>query len=93
MEELLPTEYRLSQNYPNPFRDDTTIKFCVPDKVKIKLEILDSDKKIIKTLVDEVKESGTYQTKFIANGLLNGIYFYQLQAGNFIETKKMVLME
>ena len=93
MEEMLPSVFQLSQNYPNPFREKTTIKYCVPDKIKIKLEILNSDKRIIKTLVDEVKESGTYQAKFNASSLASGVYFYRLKAGDFVETKKMVLMK
>ena len=93
MEEIVPTEFQLSQNYPNPFKERTTIKFCVPDKMKIRLEVFDTDGNKVKTLVDEIKEAGTYKVEFDASKLPSGIYFYRLQAGDYIETKKMVLMK
>ncbi len=66
MEEIVPTEFQLSQNYPNPFKTRTTIKYCVPDKMKIKLEIFDANGNKLKTLVDEIKEAGTYKAEFNA---------------------------
>ena len=93
MEDLVPTEFYLSQNYPNPFRERTTIKYCLPEEIKIKLEIINSKKEKIDTLVDEVKEAGTYQVAFNPNGLQSNNYYYRMQAGNFVETKKMVLMK
>jgi len=93
MEEIVPTEFQLSQNYPNPFKEKTTIKYCVPDKVRIGLEVFDSSRIKVKTLVKEIKEAGTYKVEFDAEELVSGIYFYRLQAGDFIETKKMVLMK
>ena len=93
MEDLFPTEFYLSQNFPNPFTEKTIIKYCVPEEVKIKLEIFDSRQEKIKTLVDEVKEPGTYQVEFNPNGFDEGIYLYQLTAGSVILTKKMVLIK
>ena len=93
MEDLVPTEFYLSQNHPNPFKEKTTIKYCLPDEIRVKLEIFDSKEEKIKTLIDEVKEPGTYQVEFNHNGFDEGIYFYQLQAGSFIETKKMLLLK
>ena len=92
MEEILPIEFQLKQNYPNPFKERTTIKFCVPDKARIGLEVSDSYRNKVITLVKEIKEAGTYKVEFNAKELANGIYFYRLQAGDFIETKKMVLL-
>jgi len=92
MEEILPIEFQLKQNYPNPFKERTTIKFCVPDKARIGLEVSDSYRNKVVTLVKEIKEAGTYKVEFNAKELANGIYFYRLQAGDFIETKKMVLL-
>mgnify|MGYP000028252014 CR=1 FL=1 len=60
MKDLFPTEFYLSQNYPNPFKEKTTIKYCLPEEIRVKLEILDNEKEIIKTLVDEIKEQGKY---------------------------------
>ena len=61
MNDLVPSEFYLSQNYPNPFSEKTTIKFCVAYKTKVKLEVFNSDGEIIKTLLDEEKEAGTYE--------------------------------
>ena len=103
MEDLIPSKYNLGQNYPNPFKDKTTIKYCIPDRVKIKLEILDSDKHTMKTIIDDIKDPGTYEIEFSAKGgsasggnaysLPSGIYFYRLQASDFVETKKMILLK
>jgi hypothetical protein len=103
MDELVPSEFYLSQNYPNPFREKTTIKYCVPDKTSIKITVLDPDMKILKVLENEVKDAGTYQVEFSreaesasdgnVNKLPSGIYFYRFEAREFNETKKMVLKE
>jgi len=93
MKDIMPAEFQLNQNYPNPFKERTTIKYCVPDKARIGLEISDSYRNKIKTLVKEIKEAGIYKVEFNAKELANGIYFYRLQAGDFIETKKMLLMK
>jgi hypothetical protein len=102
MEEIVPTEFQLSQNYPNPFKERTTIKYCVPDKMKIKLEIFDSNGNKLKTLVDEIKEAGTYKVEFSAIGgsasggnawnLTSGEYLYKLESRDFFETKKMIVL-
>ena len=93
MEDLLPTEFYLSQNHPNPFKEKTIIKYCLPEEIRIKLEIFNNKNKKIKTLVDEVKEPGTYQVEFKPNGFDEGIYFYRLTAGSTIISNKMVLMK
>ena len=92
MEEIVPTEFQLSQNYPNPFKDKTTIKYCVPDKMKINLEIFDSNGNKVKTLVDEIKEAGTYKVELNAKGLVSGEYLYKLESRDYFETKKMILL-
>ena len=93
MEDLVQTEFQLNQNYPNPFKERTTIKYCVPDKARIGLEVSDSSRNKVKTLVKEIKEAGTYKVEFNAKELANGIYYYRLQAGDFVETKKMILLK
>ena len=93
MEDLVQTEFQLNQNYPNPCKQMTIIKYCVPDKARIGLEVSDSYRNKVKTLVKEIKEAGTYKVEFNAKELANGIYYYRLQAGDFIETKKMILMK
>ena len=86
MEEIVPTEFQLSQNYPNPFKEKTTIKYCVPDKMKIKLEVFDTYGNKVKTLVDEIREAGTYKVEFNANELESGEYIYKLESRDFFET-------
>ena len=92
MEEIVPTEFQLSQNYPNPFKARTTIKYCVPDKMKIRLEVFDSDGNKVKTLVEEIKKAGTYKVDFNAKDLASGEYLYKLESRDYFETKKMVLL-
>ena len=91
--DIVPTKFELAQNYPNPFSDRTTIKFCIPDRMKIKLEIYDSGNRKVKTLVDEIKEAGTYKIELKANGLDSGEYLYKLESKYFFESKKFKLMK
>jgi len=89
----IPTEFSLSQNYPNPFNPSTKIKFQNADVKFVSLKVYDLLGREIATLVNEEKPVGIYEVKFDAVGLQSGIYFYRLQAGSFIETKKMLLLK
>jgi photosystem II stability/assembly factor-like uncharacterized protein len=89
----IPIEYALEQNYPNPFNPVTVIKYSVAEKSNITLRIFNAIGEEIKLLVKETNEAGTYETVWNAENLPSGIYFYQLKAGNFIETKKMILIK
>jgi len=91
MEEIVPTKFELAQNYPNPFKEKTTIKYCVPEKMKIRLEVFDSRGNKVRTLVDELKEAGTYKVEFNAEDLLSSEYIYKLESRDYFESKKMVL--
>jgi hypothetical protein len=91
MIDLVPSEFYLSQNYPNPFGEKTIIKFCVAYKAKVKLQVFNPEGAMIKKLLDEEKEAGTYEIEFSACGLSEGVYVYQLQVGDFISTKKMLM--
>jgi hypothetical protein len=86
-------EYRLEQNFPNPFNPSTKIKYSVPQQSQVKIKVFDILGNEIETLVNEEKPVGTYKLTWYAENLPSGIYFYQLQAGDFIQTKKMVLMK
>ena len=88
----LPTGFLLSQNYPNPFNPSTIIKYHIPELSFITLKVYDLLGNEIKTLVKEEKPAGTYQIDFDGTELPSGIYFYQLKARSFVETKKMVLI-
>ncbi len=91
-ENLLPDEFVLYQNYPNPFNPSTILSYAIGQPSFVSLKIYDILGNEITTLADEYKEAGTYEVQFSMNNLSSGIYFYQLHAGNFIETKKMLLL-
>jgi len=93
IEDIIPTKFELAQNYPNPFTEKTTIKFCIPDRMKIKLEIYNSDNKKVKTLIDEIKEAGTYEVDFSAKELTSGKYIYKFETNNYFDTKKMIVLK
>jgi hypothetical protein len=88
-----PSRYNLEQNYPNPFNPTTTIKYELPELSFVTLRVYDVLGGEIVILVNEEKTGGSYEVEFNARTLTSGIYFYQLQAGDFVETKKMVLMK
>ena len=88
----IPTEFLLSQNYPNPFNPVTTIEFGIPEKGNIRLSMLNILGEEIKVLLNEEKEVGYHSVDFNGSDLPSGVYFYQLKAGSFVETKKMVLL-
>jgi hypothetical protein len=91
MEDIVPTEFELAQNYPNPFRERTTIKYCVPEKMKIRLEVFDSRGNKVKTLINEIKEAGTFKVELNANEFEEGEYLYKLESKDFFETRIMIL--
>jgi hypothetical protein len=83
----------LNQNYPNPFNNFTVIYYSIPEEGFVILKVYNLLGKELAVLLNEEKQTGNYEVSFDATGLLSGIYFYRLQAGNYIETKKMVLMK
>jgi hypothetical protein len=94
-DELNPNlkNYELYQNYPNPFNSTTTIRFTIPHSLHVTLKVYDILGKEIATLVDEEKNPGSYEVKFDASNLPSGVYFYKIRAGEFNQTKKMILMK
>ena len=93
IEPFLPSDYTLSQNYPNPFNPSTTIKYSLPKNSYVSLKIYDVLGKEVTVLVDEEKAVGNYKVEFNANNLSSGVYFYRIQAGEFVDIKKLVLMK
>lgn len=85
--------FSLEQNYPNPFNPSTSIKYRLSGISKVSLKVYDVLGKEVATLVNEEKPAGSYEVNFNAAGLSSGIYFYKLQAGTLVETKKMILMK
>ncbi len=93
-EELyLPKEFSLSQNYPNPFNPTTSIQYAVGSEQFVTLKVYDVLGDEIEALVNEEKAVGSYEIEFNGKGLPSGIYFYQLKADSYIETKKMFLLK
>jgi hypothetical protein len=90
---VMPEKYILSQNYPNPFNPATVINYSIPVTGNVKIDVFDLLGRKIKTIVNEEKSAGTYIVKFDASFLSSGVYFYRLQVGNFVSTKKMVIMK
>lgn len=80
MEDLIPSKFYLSQNYPNPFKDITTIKYCLPLKTRVNITVFDSKNHKVKELVNSIQEAGTYEVKLKSTDLQSGIYYYQMQA-------------
>lgn len=91
--EEIPKQFSLGQNYPNPFNPTTTISYNLPVSGFVSLKIFDLLGKEITALVNESKEPGIYSATFDASKLVSGIYFYRLSAGEFIQTKKLILMK
>ena len=83
----------LSQNYPNPFNPQTSIDYTVPAQGLVKLEIFNVSGQLVRTLVNDTKNAGTYTVRLDATGLTSGLYFYRMTAGEITETRKMVLMK
>jgi hypothetical protein len=94
----LPVKYMLFQSYPNPFNPVTTIRYAIPQDVRrdrqaVTLIVYDILGRKVETLVDEEKPAGAYEVKWNAEGLSSGVYLYQLKAGGFSQTKKMILIK
>jgi hypothetical protein len=89
--ELIPYRFAVEQNYPNPFNPLTKISYQLPTGSHITLKVFNVLGREVATLVNEDKEAGYYDASFDASNLSSGVYFYKLQAGNFVMTKKMLL--
>jgi len=89
----VPSSYILSQNYPNPFNPSTKIKYSIPQTSQVQIKVFDVLGNEIETLVNEEKQMGTYELTWNAANLPSGVYFYQLKASSFVETKKMILIK
>lgn len=90
---ILPAEFSLEQNYPNPFNPSTSISFSILTSEFVSLKVFDVLGREVATLVNEEKPTGRYKVDFNAANLPSGVYLYKLQAGNFAETKKLMLLK
>ncbi|RPI16144.1 MAG: T9SS C-terminal target domain-containing protein [Ignavibacteriae bacterium] len=89
----IPDRFVLEQNYPNPFNPNTIIKFSIPNAGNVKLTVFDITGRIVSIIADEEMKAGSYSVDFNASNLSSGIYFYKIEAGSFVETKKMTLIK
>ena len=92
-ESEVPESYMLSQNYPNPFNPIAKINYSIPQTSQVQIIVFDLLGNEIETLVNEEKSVGTYELTWTAANLPSGVYFYQLKAGSFVQTKKMILIK
>jgi aminopeptidase N len=91
--ENLPTSYSLEQNYPNPFNPYTIIEYSLPRNGFVTLKVFNVLGKEVATLVNGQVEAGNYKVNFNALNLNSGVYFYKLESGSFVDTKKMILLK
>jgi hypothetical protein len=90
----IPSEYKLEQNYPNPFNPSTTIKFSIPTSSHVTLKVYNAAGKEVASILSDFRSAGTYTEQFVAPAdLSSGVYFYRLSAGNFVDTRKFMLVK
>ena len=87
------SDHKLFDNYPNPFNPSTVIRFAIPQNEFVSLKIFDGTGKMIRTLTNRTHSAGSYEYSFDASGLSTGVYYYSLEAGDFKQTKKMLLVK
>ena len=87
----IPNEYNLEQNYPNPFNPETKINYSLPANGEVKLTVYTLQGELIKTLVNERQNAGSYSVEFDGSDLVSGMYIYKLTVNNFVQIKKMLL--
>jgi hypothetical protein len=88
-----PEEFSLYQNYPNPFNPSTLIKYEVPEKANVSIKVYDILGNLVRTLVDQIRETGIYEVEFDGSELSSGVYFYKLESGFVKYVKKMILVK
>ena len=91
-EQQLPAAYQLRQNYPNPFNPSTTIGYELPKSSIVKLSVFDVLGREVSALVNERREAGVHEVKFDGSGISSGVYFYRIEAGGFVQTRKLLLL-
>ena len=89
----LPTDYVLQQNFPNPFNPSTKIQYSIPKESFVTLKVYDVLGREVASLVNEVQKAGNFEADFNGSELSSGVYFYRLQAGEFVSVQKMTLMK
>jgi hypothetical protein len=88
-----PTAFELSQNYPNPFNPGTTIKYELPASSMVRLSVYDMLGREVSVLVNERRDAGVHEVRFDGSNLASGVYFYRLQAGDFVQSKSLLILK
>jgi hypothetical protein len=88
----IPGQYALSQNYPNPFNPSTTIQYALPSRSQVTLTIYNTLGQIVRELVNGEMEAGYHSVEFDGSNLASGVYLYRMQAGSFVQTRKLILL-
>jgi hypothetical protein len=93
MSNFLPDEFSLEQNFPNPFNPSTTIEFSLPKPAFVTLKVYNLLGEEVATLVAEQRPAGIHRFYWNVRGLASGVYLYRLEAGNYVQSKKLILMQ
>jgi photosystem II stability/assembly factor-like uncharacterized protein len=87
-----PGEFRLLQNYPNPFNPTTTIRYALPNRSRVTLSVFNTLGQQVATLVNDTHDAGYHEVRFDGTGLASGVYFYRFRAGEYVATKRLLLI-
>jgi hypothetical protein len=87
-----PAVLFLAQNYPNPFNSQTTIQYGLPRPVSVTIKLYNTLGQGVTTMVEETQQAGYHETRLDGTGLASGVYFYRIQAGDFVHTKELLLL-
>jgi hypothetical protein len=88
-----PPRFNLEQNYPDPFNPSTTIRYELPKASQVNLSVYDILGREVSVLVNEKKDAGIYEVRYEGSKLASGVYFYRLQAGDYVASKKMLVLK
>jgi hypothetical protein len=93
VQNTVASEYKLYNNYPNPFNPETNIRYSIPKKDFVSIKVYNSIGKEVSSFVNKIQEAGVYEIKFNANNLTSGVYYYKLMTNEFNDTQKMILLK
>ena len=93
VENTIPQEFTLSQNYPNPFNPTTTIDFAITEQIAVNITIYDAVGQAVEVLVNDYVPAGAYKIHWDASRFASGVYFYRMEAGQYVQTQKMILLK
>ncbi|MBK8981424.1 MAG: T9SS type A sorting domain-containing protein [Ignavibacteria bacterium] len=89
----IPAEFDLKQNYPNPFNPSATIRYSIANSELVNMSVYDISGREVLNLVNEFKNAGSYSVKFNGTNFASGVYFYRIEAGDFVQTLSMILVK